>query len=105
MTVPRPGGPFHLDLEGTVITGHYIEIDSPHRLLIEWDRQTTNNTAPTPAFIEFTFTPTGDQTEVEVQLSGLSAEEAEFYPQLFARYLDRIKAAFPGAESGALRGD
>ncbi len=104
MTVPRPGDPFHLDLDGTVITGHYIETDSPHRLLIEWDRQPTNNTAPAPALIEFTFTPTGGQTEVEVQLSGLSAEDAEFYPQLFARYLDRINAALAGAESSALRG-
>ncbi len=23
MTFPRPGDPFHLDLDGTVVTGHY----------------------------------------------------------------------------------
>jgi hypothetical protein len=62
--------------------------------VIEWERQGTDNVTPTPALIEFTFTPTGDETSVEVQLSGLSAEDAEFYPQLFARYLDRINAAF-----------
>ena len=94
MTAPRPGDPFHLDLDGTVIAGRYIEVDPPHRLVIEWERQGTDNVTPTPALIEFTFTPTGDETSVEVQLSGLSAEDAEFYPQLFARYLDRINAAF-----------
>jgi hypothetical protein len=48
--------------------------------------------------------PDGDETSVDVQLPGLSAEDAEFYRQLFARYLDRIKAAFPGAGPGALPG-
>ena len=56
MTAPRPGDPFHLDIDGTVIAGHYIEVDPPYRLLIEWDRQGADN-APPPALIEFTFTP------------------------------------------------
>jgi hypothetical protein len=34
----------------------------------------------------------GDGTNVMVQLSGLSAEDAAFYRQLWARYLDRIAA-------------
>jgi uncharacterized protein YndB with AHSA1/START domain len=38
MTAPRPGDAFHLDLDGTVITGRYIEVDPPHRLVIGWDR-------------------------------------------------------------------
>lgn len=71
MTAPRPGDPFHLDLDGTVIAGRYIEVDPPHCLVIEWQRQGTDNATPTPALIEFTFTPTGDERSVEVQLSGL----------------------------------
>lgn len=97
MTAPRPGDAFHLDLDGTVIDGRYVEVDSPHRLLIEWDRQGADNATATPAFVEFTFTQTGDETAVEIQLSGLNADDAEFYPQLLERYLDRIKAAFPGS--------
>jgi hypothetical protein len=27
MTDPRPGDAFHLDLEGTVIAGRYVEVD------------------------------------------------------------------------------
>jgi hypothetical protein len=55
--------------------------------------------------IEVTLTPTGDSTNVTGQLSGLSAEDAAFYPQLLERYLDRIAAAFAGAEPGALPGN
>ena len=98
MTVPRPGDAFHLDLDGTVIAGRYIEVDSPVRMLIEWDRQGTGKATPTLALIEITFTPTGDGTTVvEIQLSGLSAEDAAFCPQLLERYLDRTAAAFAGA--------
>ena len=89
-----------------MIAGRYIEIDPPVRMLIEWDRQGTDKATPALALIEITFTPTGDGTTVvEVQLSGLSAEDAAFYPQLLERYLDRIAAAFAGAESGALPGN
>jgi hypothetical protein len=43
-------------------------------------------------------------TVAEVQLPGLSAEDAAFYPQLPERYLDRTAAAFADAEPGALPG-
>ena len=39
MTAPRPGDAFHLDLDGTVIAGRYIEVDPPHRMVIGWDRR------------------------------------------------------------------
>ena len=97
MTAPRPGDAFRLDLDGTVIAGRYIEVDPPHCLVIGWDRQ-TDEAAPTPALIEITLTPTGDGTNVKVQLSGLNAEDAAFYRQLWARHLDRIAAVLAGAE-------
>ena len=105
MTAPRPGDALHLDLDGTVITGRYIEVDPPHRLVIGWDRQGTGTATPTPAFIEITFTPAGDGTNVEVQFSGLSEEDDASYGQLWERYLDLIAAAFAGAEPGALPGN
>ena len=104
MTAPRVGDGFHLDLDGTVIAGRYIELDPPHRLVIEWDRQGTNKATPTPTCIEITLTPTGNGTTVKVQFSGLSAADVAFYQQLWARHLDRIAAAFAPAEPGALPG-
>ena len=105
MTAPRVGETFHLDLDGTAIAGRYIEVDPPHRMLLRWDRQGTDTATPTPTFIEITLTPTSDGTNVRVQFSGLSAEDAAFYAQLWARHLDRIAAVFPGAELGAFRGN
>jgi hypothetical protein len=62
----------------------------------------TDKATPTPALVEITLTPTSDGTNVKVQLSGLSAEDAAFYRQVWARHLDRIAAALAGAEPGAL---
>jgi uncharacterized protein YndB with AHSA1/START domain len=101
MMAARPGDTFHLDLGGTAITGRYLEVDPPHRLVMEWDRQGTDNATPTPALIEITLTPTGDGTNVKVQFSGLSAEDAAFHRQLWVRHLNRIAVAFAGAEHGA----
>ena len=105
MTAPRAGDAFHLDLDGTVIAGRYIEVDPPHRLVIGWDRQGTDKPTPTPTCIEITLTPTSNGTTVKVQLSGLSAADAAFYQQLWARHLDRIAAAFARAEPSALPGN
>ena len=64
VTAPRVGETFHLDLDGTVIAGRYIEVDSPVHMLIEWDRQGTDKATPALALIEITLTPTGDGTTV-----------------------------------------
>ena len=92
------GETFHLDLDGTAIDGRYIEVDPPNRMLLRCDRQVTDTETPTPTFIKSTLTPMGDGTNVRVQFSGLSAEDAAFYPQLWARHLDRIATALAGAE-------
>jgi uncharacterized protein YndB with AHSA1/START domain len=105
MTAPRPGDAFHLDLDGTVIAGRYIEVDPPHRLVIAWDHQGTDKATPTPASIEITLTPTRDGTNLKVELSGLDEEDTAFYRQLWARQLDRIEAAVAGAEPVALPGN
>ena len=98
MTAPRVGETFHLDLDGMAIAGRYFEVDPPHRMLLRWDRQGTETATPTSTFIEITLTPTGNGTNVTVQFSGLSAADAAFYPQLWARHLDRIATALAGAD-------
>ncbi len=54
-------------------------------MVIGWDRHGTDEAPSTPALIEITFIPTSDGTDVKVQLSGLSAEDAAFYRQLWVR--------------------
>jgi uncharacterized protein YndB with AHSA1/START domain len=94
VTAPRVGETFHLDLDGTAIVGRYIEVDPPHRMLLNWDRQESETETPTPTFIEITLTPTADGTNVSLQFSGLNAEDAAFYGQVWAHHLDQIAAAF-----------
>jgi len=88
VTAPRPGDTFRIDLEGRVIAGHYVEVDSPHHMVIDWDREETSDAAPTR--IEITFTPMGDGTAMTVEFEGLDADDAAFYGRLWRRYLDRL---------------
>ena len=99
MTAPLVGETFHFDFDGTTIAGCFIEVDAPHRMLLRWDRQGTDTATSAPTFIEITLTPTNAGTKVEVEFSGLSTEDAAFYPQLWGRHLDRIAAALSGAEA------
>ena len=94
MTTPHSGDPFHLDLSGTAIAGRYLEVDPPHRLVIGWDLPRSDDGTSASAVVEITLTPTDDGTDVKVQLSGLSADDAAFHKELWARHLDRIAAAF-----------
>ena len=92
MTAPRPGDTFYLDLDGTVITDRYIQVDPSHRLVIGRDRQGTDTATPAPAFIEITFTPAGDGTNVEIQFSGLSEEDDAFSPGVPSRRTSSMAA-------------
>ena len=98
VTAPRVGETLHLDLEGMSIVVHYIEVDPPRRMLLRWDRQGADAGTSTPTFVEITLTPTSEGTNVRVQFSGLSAEDAAVYSQLWARHLDRIATALADAE-------
>jgi hypothetical protein len=73
--------------------------------VIGWDHERIDKATPTPALIEIMLTPTDEGTDVKVQLSGLSAVDAAFHRQLWARHLDRIAAVFADAEPGALPGN
>jgi uncharacterized protein YndB with AHSA1/START domain len=92
------GETFHLDVDGAAIAGRYVDVDPPHRLVMEWEPQGAGKSRPTPALIEITLTPTDHGTRVKVQLSGLSAGDTAFYRHLWARHLDQIAAALPSAE-------
>ena len=94
----RLGETFHLDLDGTAIAGRHIEVDPPHRMLLRWGRQGTDTATSAPTFVEITLIPTGNGKNVRVQFSGLSAEDAALYPQLWERHLDRIATALASDE-------
>ena len=97
MTTPRPGDPFHLDIDGTVIDGRYIDVDPPHRIVIAWDRHGTDDASP--PHVEITFTPTGGLTKMTVEFLAEGAEDADFYGNMWRRYLDGIAARFAAPPS------
>ena len=74
-----------------MIDGRYVEVDPAHRIVIAWDRRGADDTSPT--LVEITFTPTGGNTNMTVEFIALSAEDADFYGEIWRRYLDWIAGA------------
>ena len=89
--IARPGDKFHVVVDGTALDGRYVEVDSPHRIVIAWDRQGADDASPT--LVEITFTPTGGNTDMTIQFIALSAEDADFSGKIWQRYLDWIAGA------------
>ena len=66
-------------------------------MLLRWERRGADTATSAPNLVEITLTPANGGTKVEVEFSGLSAEDAALYPSLWERHLDRIAAALSGA--------
>ena len=99
MIAPVVGERFHFDLDGTTIAGCFVEVDPPHRMLLRWERKGAGTATSATNLIEITLTPANGGTKVGVEFSGLSAEDAAFYPSLWERHLDRIAVALSGVEA------
>ena len=70
---PRPGGDFALTIAGNAIRGHYLVVDSPHRVVISWGVEGNDALPPGASRVSFTLTPTATGTQVELVHSGLPA--------------------------------
>jgi activator of HSP90 ATPase len=81
--VARPGGEFTA-WDG-YITGKYVELDPPRRILQEW-RTTEWPQGSPPSLVEWTFAVQGDDTEVTLSHSEVPASQAESYRQGWIDY-------------------
>lgn len=75
----RPGGEVRIDYNGSdVVSGSFVELDPPRRLVFTWGWEATGDaTPPGSSTVEVTLVPDGDETVVRVRHSGLAAEAVE----------------------------
>src|SRR5215218_2422696 len=85
----RPGGVFHVDVNGIPVRGRYLEIDRPRRLVISWGHAGSERLPPGASTLEVTFTPHGGGTTVTVVHTDLpephAARHAIGWPHFLAR--------------------
>lgn len=95
-----PGGVFHLDINGVLVRGNYLELDPPHRLLISWGHAGSDRLPPGSSTVEITLTPIPDGTRVTVEHRDLPADEAAQHAVGWAHFLTRLSAAARGDDPG-----
>jgi uncharacterized protein YndB with AHSA1/START domain len=90
---PRPQGRFNLDLHGTAIRGHFLELEPPHRLLISWGFAGSEHLPPGASTVEVRLIGDNNGTRVELEHRDLPDEEAQPHARGWRRYLARLSAA------------
>jgi uncharacterized protein YndB with AHSA1/START domain len=98
---PRPEGRFNLDLHGTAIRGHFLELEPPHRLLISWGFAGSQQLPPGSSTVEVRLIGENNGTRVELEHRDLPDQEAQPHGIGWARYLARLSSAAANDNVGA----
>ncbi len=98
----RPGGTFHVDLNGKHVEhGEYLELDPPHRVVFSfgWEGD-TSVVKPGASTVEVTFTPDADGTLMRFEHRDLPEESRESHGHGWDHYLERLQIAGAGGDPG-----
>lgn len=88
---PQPDGEFTLFFDDRCVRGRYIEVDRPHRLVISWGRQGSQDLPPGRSTLEVLFSREPDGTRVTLCHHGLPESEARRHALGWAHYLGRLE--------------
>jgi uncharacterized protein YndB with AHSA1/START domain len=90
---PEPNGQFALDIRGTPVRGHYLELEPPHRLLISWGYAGSERVPPDATTLEVRLIPERNGTRVELEHRDLPADEKANHVSGWTHYLARLTTA------------
>jgi uncharacterized protein YndB with AHSA1/START domain len=97
---PTPGGAFVVDISGTPIRGRYLEVDPPRRVVVSWGVAGSDDFPPGSSRVEFTLTPTGRGTRLDLAHTQLPEAKRLGYTTGWTRFLARLQSVATGADAG-----
>lgn len=97
---PIPGGDFAVDINGSPVRGSYLEVDPPHRVVVSWGVAGSEDFPPGSSRVEFTLTPVGNGTRLDLVHSGLPQPRADGHAKGWVHFLARLRVAAVGAAPG-----
>lgn len=100
---PRPGGLFRVVInEGTVVSGRYVEITPPRRVVFTWGWEgAASPLLPGASTVEITLTPEAAGTRVRLRHSGLPTPElVHSHIEGWEHFLPRLTQAAEGQDPG-----
>jgi uncharacterized protein YndB with AHSA1/START domain len=96
----RDGGLFAVDINGVVIRGHFVRVERPHRIEIAWGEAGNEAMPPGSTRLVVQLRAHGAGTLVELEHSGLVAEEAEKHAVGWPHFLLRLGVSASGGDPG-----
>jgi uncharacterized protein YndB with AHSA1/START domain len=91
---PRPGGVFRLDIRGHLVSGEFVELDPPRRVVYTWGWEEGDAVhGPGSTRVEWTLEPENGGTRVRLLHIGLSDEGAELHAQGWDQFLPVLATA------------
>jgi uncharacterized protein YndB with AHSA1/START domain len=97
---PRPGGVFHVDINGVPVRGRYLEIDRPRRLVISWGHAGSDLLPPGGSTLEVVLAAHAGGTAVTVVHRDLPGAEAAQHAAGWPHFLARLAIAAAGGDPG-----
>jgi uncharacterized protein YndB with AHSA1/START domain len=97
---PEPNGRFAVDIRGTPVRGHYLELEPPHRLLISWGYAGSERVPPDASTVEVRLIAERDGTRVELEHRDLPDEETASHVSGWTHYLARLNVAALSGDAG-----
>jgi uncharacterized protein YndB with AHSA1/START domain len=97
----RPGGVVRWVYQnGDVVSGHFVEIEPPRRLVLAygWEHPASRAIPPGSTRVEITLEETGGTTEVRLVHLGLPAAEEEPHRDGWAYFLGRLEQRLAAVE-------
>jgi uncharacterized protein YndB with AHSA1/START domain len=100
----EPGGRFVIDIRGTPVRGHFLELDPPRRLLISWGYAGSGYLPPGASTVEIRLTADSGGTRVELQHRDLPTGQQPGHASGWTHYLARLEIAASGRDPGPDQG-
>ena len=97
---PKPNGRFTVDIRGTPVRGHYLELEPPHRLLISWGYAGSERLPPGASTVEVRLIAERDGTRVELEHRDLPVDERRSHLSGWTHYLARLTLAALNGDAG-----
>lgn len=97
---PEPGGVFAVDINGTPVRGHYLELDPPRRVVVSWGIAGSDDLPAGASRVEFTLTPIEAGTRLDLRHSGLPDTRTDGHAKGWAHFLDRLTLAASDRDPG-----
>lgn len=97
---PEPNGQFTVDIRGTPVRGHFLELEPPHRLLISWGYAGSERVPPDATTVEVRLIAERDGTRVELEHRDLPADQTTSHVSGWTHYLARLAVATLDGDAG-----